>query len=415
MGDYGRILEDGFVEIPQRRTVNMRISEAPERELYAKFSDGTEKKLTGVSSNQILNSQFDPSQWTETDKGPSRSSITSLINSLGKYSRTIIIDSQYGNDFTATPPQTPGERENILRPFKTLSAAMSYSQQGDVIIINPGTYTITGVGLSPKDNQTIVLINAALQYSGSNSAILSFPFTAQNVKFIGIGNSSITKTNSNGWGVITPYQSATMTFENLTISDGGSSSQIVSQLGSFYTPTDYVKFIRCKLINSDNQVNPLAGGGLYCPVEFQDCEVTGMFVVAIGANSVLPYPMIKAVNTNFYIDGVFSNGYSSNFVIINGGANINKFYSQACNFKSSGPNISTVSSADSLLIIKETIFENGVQGWIENNGTGVQFKLIGSDNFSTNNSTGTEPVVNLCLGSGVITDPNVEVVEISPI
>ena len=407
--DYGRILEDDFVEVPQRRTVNMRISNAPERELYAKFSDGTEKKLTGAGTNQIENTEFDPSTWIETDKGPSRASITSLIDSLGKFSRIIVIDEQYGNDFISTPPQVPGERESILRPFKTLSAAMSYSQTGDVIIINPGTYTITGLGLAPKDDQTIVLINATLEYSGSISAILSFPNSSQNVRFIGIGDSKIEKTSSNGWGVITPYQPATITFKNLTISDGGAGSQIVSQLGSFYTPTDYIKFIDCTLLNTDNPVDPASGGGLYCAVEFENCYVEGMFVVAMNAqNNTLPYPMIKAVNTNFRIGGVYGNGYSSSFVLVNGGVDINRFYIQNCNFISDYSNIDTVLAADSIIIAKNTTFQNGVEGWIANNGTGVQFKLMGSDNFSTNNATGTEAVVNLCVGPGVITDPQTE-------
>jgi hypothetical protein len=158
--------------------------------------------IPSTSSGSAVLDQPYSTLWSgDNATGRSANSLYNLIESLGKFSRMIVVDGVYGNDYSAIPPLQNGERENILRPFKDINVAIYAMQAGDVMVIMPGTYNITNFpGLVPKNNTTFLLVNATLSYNGIHSPFFNYPTPATGVKVIGVGNSSIVKYNRNGWG-----------------------------------------------------------------------------------------------------------------------------------------------------------------------------------------------------------------------
>lgn len=140
MADYGRILEDSYVEVPQRKTVTMRISPlgfVPERELYAKFSDGTEKQLTGPGTSTVSDEVFGPSWNGVTGIAPSKNVVYDKIITIGAgFGNTAFVRAS-GNDSTAVVG-------NYLMPFQTIGAAIAAlgTLASSAIYIDAGTYQL---------------------------------------------------------------------------------------------------------------------------------------------------------------------------------------------------------------------------------------------------------------------------------
>ena len=128
--DYGRILSDEFRRTPEGRTISLRI-DPTSRELFAKFSDGSEKQMTGTSA---------PGSENSVTLGDSDAFRTLVTNSQ------LTAGTQYKFPFTTTHeiPGTStihnGTTENILvlatsnNTYSNLVVSESFPD--DVIVVD---------------------------------------------------------------------------------------------------------------------------------------------------------------------------------------------------------------------------------------------------------------------------------------
>ncbi len=410
MADYGRIQQDGYVETPQYKTVTMRISLDPERELYAKFSDGTEKQLTGVSISQINNNGFSSSWLGVTDKGASQDSLYQLL--LAKYGRVWFFtsDSSQANTF--------GEVGNLLQPTgmnQVGNVVNSFSLPGDVFVFIGGTYSVSTF-LIPKKDQTFIFINSILNSSAFNGAILGLNSNtdlvnrAENVSFIGIGKSQINKTNtSTAWGWLSVYNYFTGDFNNLTINTYG----IIDRVNVGASKAYLVKMISCIYNILDTPVTSAdtgrgMTGGM---IQVEDCTITGLFTIA-GTGSDYGY-MLKAYRTKFIYADMPSSDLEGNMTIFTNATFAGQdVYIKDCEFQSDFANILNRTNVALYVSTRQEIidscnFVNGVEGWVENQVTTQPFKL--TPNSLTKNAPTGEAVVNTYLGAGISVEPNLQI------
>jgi hypothetical protein len=351
----------------------------------------------------------------DTATGRSANSLFNLIESIGKFSRVVVVDSVYGNDYSATPPMSIGQRENILRPFQNINVAIYYMQPGDVMVVMPGTYNITNFpGLVPKNNNTFLLVNASLTYSGSYSPFFNYPSPAIGVKVIGIGNSSITKTIRNGWGgVVTPYTSTSqIEFHNLTITCPG---QAFAGLGASGTGGRIIDFHDCTIDQTDSEVLTYAGGGAGGTSTYmKNCYIKGYTYLAGGFSPSRPQYNLKAVDCYFESIETNFNGKlnSIDFGTYYGDDSRCNLIFERCSFKSNHHSIETglgygAQGPNKRMTFYDCKFMTGSEGWIVNNHPAFEFKLL--NNFSNNPATGSDPVVNMLSSTGVTIEPDLEI------
>lgn len=347
--------------------------------------------------------------------GRSANSLYNLIESLGKLSRVIVVDSVYGNDYSATPPMRAGQRENILRPFQNINVAIYYMQPGDVMVVMPGTYNITNFpGLVPKNNNIFLLINANLTYSGPYSPFFNFPSPAIGVKVIGIGSSSITKTNRNGWGgIITPYTGQNQTeFHNLTLTSAG---QAVAGLGASGLDGRIIDFYNCRINQTDSEVLSWAGGGSGGTSTYmENCYVKGYTYLASGPTGTRPQYNLKAVDCYFEAIDTNYNGKVNciDFGTYYGDPNRCNLIFERCSFKSNHHAIETGlgygdQGPNKRMTFYDCKFMTGSEGWIVNNHPAFEFMLL--NNYGNNPATGSDPVINTLSMPGITIEPDLEI------
>ncbi len=362
----------------------------------------------------ILNQPFSTLWATDTYKGRSASSIFNMVQSLGKFSRIIVVDAVYGNDASATPPMQSGQRESVLRPFKNINVAILAMQAQDVMVVMPGTYSITNFpGLVPKNNTTFLLINATLTYGGSYSPFFTFPTPATGVKVIGIGSSSILKTTRNGWGgVVTPYTGPTeIQFHNLTLT---APEQAVAKLGSTGADSRSIDFYNCRIYQNDSQINTGSGGGAGdCSILMKNCFIKG-YTFVHGRTLGRADFSFNAVDCFFQAITTNSNGKLTILDIgeYYGDPNLSRVILERCKFLSANHALEVGVGYGALgtnkkLIISDCKFVTATSPWIINNHPSYEFKLL--TNYVTALESGSFPIVNLLSSVGIILEPTLEI------
>lgn len=61
--------------------------------------------------------------------------LTAALEATSAFPKRILVDAANGDD-------TAGQRENLAAPFATISAAIASAEEYDLIIVNPGSYTL---------------------------------------------------------------------------------------------------------------------------------------------------------------------------------------------------------------------------------------------------------------------------------
>jgi hypothetical protein len=370
---------------------------------------------TSSGGGAILDQPYSD-QWSgDTSKGRSANSLYNLIESIGKLSKIIVVDAVYGNDYSATAPMRAGQRENILRPFKDINVAIYFMQPGDVMVVMPGIYNITNFpGLVPRNDNTFILVNATLTYSGQYSPFFNYPTPATGVKVIGIGSSSVVKSVRNGWGgVITPYTGVSQTeFYNLTLS---APEQAVAGLGAAGANGRIVDFYNCSIYQMDSQVVTAAGGGSGGTSTYlENCYIKGYTYLASGPTATRPQYNLKAVDCYFEAIDTNYNGKVNciDFGEYYGDSSRCNLIFQRCSFKSDHHVIETGLGYGGLgtnkrMTFYDCKFMTGIEGWIVNNHNAFEFMLL--NNYTNNPATGSDGVVNLLSTPGVVVEPNFEI------
>ena len=365
------------------------------------------------SGDAALNEPFSPLWAADTYKARTASSIYNMVQALGNFSRILVVDAVYGNDNVAIPPMQTGQRESVLRPFQNINTAIYAMQQGDVMVVMPGSYEITNFpGLTPKDNTTFLLLNATLNYSGSYSPFFTYPNPTTGVKVIGIGSSSIIKTTTNGWGgIITPYTGPSeIQFHNLTLI---APEQAVALLGAAGSEERIVDFYNCTIYQNDSQVDTAAGGGAGgCSIFMKNCAVKG-YTYIHGRTLSREEFNFKALDCNF--EAITTNANGKVNIL-----DIGEYYAdptpcttilERCTFRSENHALEVGVGYGGLgtnkkLLLTDCKFITSKDGWIINNHPSYDFKLL--NNYATYAEMGSYPVVNLLSLTGVSFDSLLE-------
>lgn len=112
---------------------------------------------------------------------------------------TVFVDSVFGNDAT-------GERENQIRPFLTLTAAENVAQNGDLILVRPGTYNnVSNLGTSGRNLNFYFETGSII--NGLNDTPI-FTFTNQQIIVSGQGQ-------FNGKAFLITNSTVTIEFESI--------------------------------------------------------------------------------------------------------------------------------------------------------------------------------------------------------
>src|SRR5699024_3710236 len=94
-----------------------------------------------------------------------------------KYGNTLFVDEIYGNDISA-------ERENFVKPYKTIHAAIDDAQTGDLVFVRTGVYYENIVLKDGVDIKTeSVLLNGKISDSGLT--VKSNIYGNLKIKFVG--------------------------------------------------------------------------------------------------------------------------------------------------------------------------------------------------------------------------------------
>jgi hypothetical protein len=364
------------------------------------------------SHGAVKNESFSESWAQDPSVGRSAASIYELIVGMGKISRVLVVDGQYGQDYTSLPPRLYGERESWHRPFKSLTAGLDAMQQGDTMLIMPGEYSIQNfLGIMPKENTTFILVNATLTYQGSYSPVFVYPNSAKGVRFIGIGNSRIRKLTQTGWGgILTPYTGPVeIWFENLYLE---SPEQVCASLGGAGSSERDIHFFNCRIEQTDSTVNPAIGGGsIDSSVYFRDSRIRGYFYFN-GSSASRPSYSLRVERC---IWESIQNPTNGKWTCIDMG----EYFSN--------PVVSRLVLEDSLFRSGSHILETGLgyggyganksvhssrcsfvssNFWIENNHPSMEFFL--RSNHSNQPEGGLYPLINQYSGAGVEVEPTLD-------
>lgn len=339
-----------------------------------------------------------------------------------KYHKVAFVDSVNGNDST-------GQKGSILKPYKTITPAFNASSSGDLIFLMPGIHDIgNGFGMPLGNGIDYYFLNADVTFTGY--AALMGPISSTiSVTCKIFGKGSFRRTNNstpdtNPWAIITPYTAGL----NLNI-DGidfyaGNYPFIgtIGQLDNASTSGDgsyiYTKKINIKnsrIETNDNTISIVINAGNMpgnVQLTLENCYFKGLLMATTDNIKNYPY-VLKATNTIFEA-GTNSNGlnYSVAFLDYYNASSDYKAIFERCTFKSTYGNLSInagfggTGGTNKHLYIYDCKFTNDSQGWIVNEITGVDYKLI--NNWSQNSNTGTYVVTNLISGSGFIVDSGLE-------
>ena len=363
--------------------------------------------------DQVVDLPYNATEWLEDSiHAASRKSIRNQIESMGFVGNITVVDNVYGNDFSA-------KAGNINKPFFTHIAAMQSMSEGapGVCITMPGIYTIdSAFGLPLKNGIDHYLINATLQITPFAFAYGSIMIYPSYVKCRLYGKGTIKNMSSNTeWAQITPYASCDLEFEGIRFEGA---KQLIGESGAF-RQAKTLKFKNCELIATDNIIPHFLNAGNFnafgdTQAVFEDCYIKGNL-------------MIGSSNFGFFTNTYFLKCYRCRFEAVSSNANgqrasltILDYYQRAqefkillkdCSFKSDHENIYCGEGYQGIgtnkyLIIDNCRFENGAEGWINNDNANMNYKLI--TNWSTHTSTGN-PVNNILSGDGIVIDSNLEV------
>jgi len=360
---------------------------------------------------EVIEEAYNPTTWPgDTTHAPSRNNVFNVIDSLGHVGNVVIVDKTFGNDFT-------GRVGNINKPFYSHSAAMNSIPSGTpgLCITMPGVYQVnSSFGFPVKNGIDHYLFNATIEVSqGSYSygSILVYP---NYVKCKVYGKGTIKNLSSNlDWALITPYVSCDLEFEGIRFEGP---KQIIGNAGGF-NQIKKLKFRNCELVSTNNTIPTYLGAGNYSgytQTVFENCYIKGGMLVTTSNSGFFPDNyLLKFYRCHFESIDTNSNGqYASiSFLDYYSDSQVSKYLFQDCSFKGNHNNLYCAdgyggAGSNKYIIINNCRFVNGVEGWIVNNNANYQFKLTNS--WTTNNATGSL-VNNLMLGTGMITDPNLEV------
>lgn len=187
----------------------------------------------GTATNTGATGQTGPTGPTG-QTGPA-STVTGPTGSQGPVGNTLTVDAVYGNDTTATA-------DPYVKPFLTISSALSNVSSGQTVFVRPGTYneklTIpTGVALRGANTQTVnvqqlnTTSNTTLLTMGSNCRVEDVTLTltsASNVNLTGID-----------WPSGTPLTAKLRTSVLNVTSSGTGANTIVGMLSAGTSATTY--------------------------------------------------------------------------------------------------------------------------------------------------------------------------------
>lgn len=178
------------------------------------YANGLNATATGFALSVVGYSSLDNGAITTDGSGTLNAANVNVGGvpvtvTLPKTGNMLWVDAVNGNDSTGT-------RGRFDLPFATPLAAQSAASAGDVIIVRPGTYTVSSLG---KDQVNWYLMGATLSSTGLNScfndlgAAMSFSVfgfgTIKRFTFTGSGSATISgditftgNINANGSGVI---------------------------------------------------------------------------------------------------------------------------------------------------------------------------------------------------------------------
>ncbi|MFM2394188.1 MAG: hypothetical protein RLZZ546_2170 [Bacteroidota bacterium] len=359
---------------------------------------------------EVINEEYNTSWSGDINHAPSRDDLFNKIESLGYFGNVVIVDKTYGNDYT-------GRVGNINKPFYSHSVAIGSIPAGSpgLCITMPGVYQVnSSFGFPIKNGIDHYLFNATIEVcSGSYSygSILVYPNYVK-CKIYGKGTIKNLSVNQD-WALITPYVSCDLEFEGIRFEGP---KQIIGNAGGF-NQAKKLKFRNCELVSTNNTIPTYLGAGNfagYTQAVFENCYIKGCMLVTTSNSGFFPDNyLLKFYRCHFESIDTNSNGqYASiSFLDYYSDAQISKYLFQDCSFTGNHNNLYCAdgyggAGSNKYIIINNCRFVNGVEGWIVNNNPNYKFKLTNS--WTTNNASGS-PVTNLMSGTGMITDPNLEI------
>ncbi len=363
--------------------------------------------------DQVTDEAFDRNVWDADHKhAPSRSAISRMIDGLSVSNNVVVVDAQIGDDVT-------GKIGNVNRPFRTHEAALATIASGApaLCITMPGTYNINhSFGFPLKDGVDHCLLGATININMGTSSYGSIMVYPYYVKCRVYGKGTFIEGSVNqDWAQITPYVGCDIVFEGMRFEGN---KQLIGNQGGVAGEQKNLYFKNCELVANDNYINPRWGAGTfnatgYCNAVFENCYLKGTFLVNSQNPQGKDY-LLKFRHCKFEANEMNTNGISASLVVLDyyGNTAVSKTLVDHCSFISSHESIFCGNGyggtgQNKYLIIYNSRFASGPEGWINNSNPGMKFKLI--DNWATVAAGGTDPVVNQLTGVGITVDANLEV------
>lgn len=362
--------------------------------------------------NMVRDDAYDKNAWGNNHVfAPSQSAVSRMVEGLAT-GNIVIVDQQFGNDFT-------GALGNVNRPYRNHYAAMEAIPAGapGLCITMPGNYSVNNeFGFPIKDGIDHYLMEATIEMNFGNFSYGIFLIYPDYVKCKIYGKATFKDFSSNvNWALITPYVSCDIEFEGIRFEGA---KQIIGQEGSMQQAKK-LRFKNCELVSTDSHLPITMGAGNYnafgdTQAVFEDCFIKGVFIVSSSnAGFFADHYMLKFYRCHFEAIDTNANGHNSNvmFLDYNSSADTAKYLFKDCAFRSNVNNLFCGNgyggiATNKTIVVDNCRFINGIEGWIVNNNPNYHFKIMNS--WSTNVSTGS-PVVNLLAGAGIIADANLEI------
>lgn len=392
-------------------------------------SDGTQLIDSGISASYISTLAIKPLPYNTNNLlvmgGTSGNQLidTGLNVSLfsTKYNNAYFVDPIRGNDNTS-------EKGAILKPCQTIGKAVASSSSGDLVILMPGEHTANTLGIEMKDGVDFYLLNATIKVI-SYGGILNNS-SDSNIKFKMFGKGAFKRAPGPGagaqWAMITPYPSdINIDFDGIDFicgnfpfigSAGETNNNATNGTGGYlFTKTFSIK--NSYISTTDNSTTTANNSGNVLGntrISLENCYVKGLIMLTTQNDKAYNYNF-KAKNTTFESISTNTNGVKSSLIFLDyyDNPSVYKALFYNCNFISDYENIGigggylSTGGTNKHLYFYDCKFINGSDGWIIDNSTGADYKLI--NNWSTNTNTGTSTITNLLVGSGITIDNNLEI------
>ncbi|MCU0323049.1 MAG: hypothetical protein MUE72_11570 [Chitinophagaceae bacterium] len=363
------------------------------------------------NGQEVLNEAYGDSWATDIVRARTAKNVYDKIESMGYIGEVVFVDNLYGDDDTGQPG-------NILKPYKThaFAAGMltSIATGKSAVVTLPGNYNFSNAfGFPLITNIDHIIIDSNITQTGfAYGTFMSFPSSLGSVKILGIGSVNFISNSSNSdWSMITPYQGCNIEFTNINFQ---CAKQFIGQQGSIAGINVQLKFSNCRIVSSDNIVNPVVGGGfIQGSAYFKDCYFKGHLSVYNSTKSAsqtyktkwvdceIEAPDVAVTSGEITALGLFD--YASNAETIQHVFDRCKFVSVLGEAIEIGEGFGGIGTNKSL-IVQNCDFITPAGGWIKNEHNTATFYL--RNNWTRYNASGTYPVTNVLTGTGVITDVN---------